>query len=149
MVTTVRRNGAAVSAPRPLREVRTRLAWLAAQPKVDRCSPTCAGWFVADRDSLGDSKIQRCDECWSGRPDPLHDADVARLPEARIALREAIADATDENEAVADQQAGGPPSARTLRTSVKRATRPRGSAAPAIKQFGGARRGTKPAKVTK
>lgn len=50
-----------------------------------RCTPTCLTWHLVNPDT--DPELQRCDACWEGVDDPLTDADVARLPEARIVLR--------------------------------------------------------------
>ena len=72
--------------------------------RKDRCSPGCRGW-----DLFGGKRgleIQTCDECRTSNALDLDDDDVAELPEAKIALDQAIAKAQAEIDA-ARKNSGG------------------------------------------
>ncbi len=69
-------------------------AVLASLPPHERCHETCPGWIVSHVDRAPGIEIEVCDDCASARERlkfgaRLYDEDVAKLPEARRALREA------------------------------------------------------------
>lgn len=55
-----------------------------AVPIAERCDPRCKTWGVFD--TASGPEIQRCDDCWHGRPDPLSDDEARLLPEAQAEL---------------------------------------------------------------
>lgn len=60
--------------------------------RLDKCSPGCKGWAIIE--SSRGPEIQRCDACCAHldhTTDQITDDDVAKLPEARRALRRALA----------------------------------------------------------
>jgi len=65
-----------------IKEVRHILA-----TRKHRCDPECPGWFVTEDEPL---HIERCDECFACQERKLTDDDVALLPEAEKALKEAL-----------------------------------------------------------
>lgn len=77
----------------------------------DRCSPACPGWSVFNEHE-GRPEIQVCDECNSELPKAirLSDDDVAQLPEAQKALREAVERSMEHN----PRRKGGSRSSVTL-----------------------------------
>ncbi len=69
-------------------------AVLASLSPHERCHEACPGWIVSHVDREPGIEIEVCDDCANARERRklgarLYDEDVARLPEARRALREA------------------------------------------------------------
>lgn len=71
-------------APRTDEGVRAML-----RERSEKCSDSCPGWDVFDSDQYG-LHIAACDECVRGSDLPLYDEDVARLPEAKLALADGV-----------------------------------------------------------
>ncbi|HKY40651.1 MAG TPA: hypothetical protein VJN18_32170 [Polyangiaceae bacterium] len=46
------------------------------------CCDECPGWCLSEGGD-GESRIERCDGCWSGYDDSVTDDDAAALPEAK------------------------------------------------------------------
>jgi hypothetical protein len=68
-------------------------AKIASIPPEERCDPGCETWAVFDTDR--GFEIERCDDCWSGRLDPLTDDEAEILPEALAALANEIAEVSN------------------------------------------------------
>ncbi len=55
---------------------------------ASKCDPNCRGWFISD--ASDGPRIERCDECADGSPDPIYDVEAERLPEAQALLAEIV-----------------------------------------------------------
>ena len=59
-------------------------AKIAQLPVEQRCHAECPTWCISD--TPHGLKIQSCDACWHGAPDPLTDDEATVLPEAQARL---------------------------------------------------------------
>lgn len=76
---------------RKLEAIRAKIAGVHVKRRCDRA---CQTWIISYSDGQGRFNIERCDECWQGRPDAakLTDDEAKLLPEARAELRKVRAD---------------------------------------------------------